>query len=205
MIKVHSCIPQTKNRYTRFLGVNILKILGWKVLGELPQEKKFIMAIAPHTSNWDFIIGVAVLFALNLRIKFLGKKSIFIWPFTIILTQIGGIPIDRSERHGLVGKMVRYFKENEYFILALSPEGTRSKTKEWKSGFLHIAHQANVPVVPISFDFRKKEVNFLPATFIDNNIEHELSRFKHFFDNVCAKKSASSINTINSTFIILHD
>lgn len=187
MIRVHDCIPQTKNRFTRFLGTGILKILGWKVLGELPQEKKFIMAVAPHTSNWDFIIGVAVLFALNIRIKFLGKKSIFIWPFTFILTQIGGIPIDRSDRHGLVGKMVTCFKGNECFILALSPEGTRSKTKEWKSGFLHIAYQANVPVVPISFDFKKKEVNLLPATYIDKDIGSELSRFKLYFDNVCAK------------------
>jgi len=161
---------------------------GWQIIGELPAQPKFILAVAPHTSNWDFFIAIASVFSLNLKVSFLAKGSIFRWPIKSLLTAIGGIGVDRSHSHGVVGQMVEEFKANERFILGIAPEGTRSKTIEWRTGFLHIAKQANVPVVPVSFDFIKKEVRFHPAVVITGDINQELVEFKRVFANVCAKK-----------------
>ena len=185
--KIHGCIPQTHSKFSKWLGVSVLKLLGWKITGEFPQKTKFICAVAPHTSNWDFVIGVAVMLALQLKLKFLGKKAIFIWPFRGLLKKIGGIPIDRGHRHGIVGQIVAQFKQNNQMVLALAPEGTRSKTTEWKTGFLHIANQANVPIVPVSLHFDRKEVFIQPATDISSDIASELTRIKQCFDHACAK------------------
>ncbi|TWX73300.1 acyltransferase [Colwellia sp. C1TZA3] len=160
---------------------------GWKITGELPQQPKFIIAVAPHTSNWDFFVGIAVMFSLNLKLSFLAKGSIFRWPIKSFLTAIGGIGVERNHSHGVVGQIVEEFKSNEQFILAIAPEGTRSKTTEWRTGFLHIAKKANVPVIPLSFDFIKKEVRFHPAVVITGDINQELVEFKQVFADVCAK------------------
>ncbi len=185
--EVNACIPRRNNRLLQALGRLILKLLGWQVKGNFPEQKKFILAVAPHTSNWDFIIGVAVMFSLDLKINFLGKHSIFIWPFKGLLESIGGIPIFRDSRHGVVDQLVKRCRESEYFVLGIAPEGTRSKTNQWKSGFLHIAHQANIPVVPVSLHFDKKQVILQPAKMISADIDAELIRFKHCFDDACAK------------------
>jgi len=153
----------------------------------MPAQSKFILAVAPHTSNWDFFLGIAAMFSLNLKVSFLGKASIFRWPVKSLLTAIGGIAVERSHSHGVVGQIVDAFQQNEKFILGLAPEGTRSKTREWKTGFLQIAKQANVPVVPVSFDFVKKEIRFYTAVVISGEINQQLAEFKQIFSGVCAK------------------
>lgn len=188
LINVPDCIPSRQYGLLGKISKNVLGLCGWKIVGELPTEKKFVLAIAPHTSNWDFFVGIAAMFSLNLKLTFLGKASIFRWPFKSILEAIGGLAVERSHRHGVVGQIVNEFERNDAFVLALAPEGTRSKTKEWKTGFLQIAHKANVCVVPASFDFSKKEIRFYSAVDISNNIEQELVMFKAIFDDVCAKK-----------------
>ncbi|MGB1262724.1 MAG: 1-acyl-sn-glycerol-3-phosphate acyltransferase [Cognaticolwellia sp.] len=184
---VPACIPSRNYGILKKLAAKVLHWAGWTITGELPKQPKFIVAVAPHTSNWDFFIGIAVMFALNLKISFLGKASIFRWPIRSLLTAIGGIGVDRSHSHGVVGQIVQAFEQHEQFVLGLAPEGTRSKTLEWKSGFLHIAKQAKVPVVPASFDFVKKEVHFHPAVKVTGEIGHELAEFKQIFSEVCAK------------------
>lgn len=189
--KVDAKVPTSNSRITSTFAVKLLSLLGWQVTGELPQQKKFILAVAPHTSNWDFIIAILVMLALRLKVTFLGKNSIFLGPFGTMLRKLGGMPIDRSHSHGIVGQLVDAFKQKDAMILGLAPEGTRSKTNEWKTGFLFIAHKANVPVVPVALDFGKKEVNFLPARMIGPEIEVELSLFKQQFVDVCAKNPQS--------------
>jgi len=184
---IPTCIPRTKSRFGQWLGLLVLNALGWKVAGSLPARQKFILAVAPHTSNWDFVIGIAAKLSLNLHIHFLGKDAIFIWPFRGMLKRQGGIPIDRKHRHGVVEQMVKKFNETDQLLLAIAPEGTRSKTKQWKTGFLHIAHLANVPVVAVSLDFAAKEVFFHSETYIESDILQELIRFKQFYADVCAK------------------
>ncbi len=181
-------VPQTNNKFSQWLGKAILRFLGWKITGKFPQRAKFLVAVAPHTSNWDFVIAVAAMLAIQIKIRFLGKDALFFWPFKVWLEHIGGIPVERSSSHGVVEQMVTLFKANEQLVLAIAPEGTRRKTKEWKSGFLHIAHQANIPVVPLSLDFAKKEITVHEETFIQADIAQELIRFKNIYTDICAKK-----------------
>jgi len=162
------------------------KLAGWTVTKTSPQGAGVAIA-APHTSNWDFVIGIAAKLSLNLHIHFLGKDAIFIWPFKGMLKRQGGIAIDRKHRHGVVEQMVKKFSETDQLLLAIAPEGTRSKTKQWKTGFLHIAHLANVPVVAVSLDFAAKEIFFHSETYIESDISQELIRFKQFYVDVCAK------------------
>jgi len=187
LLDVPSSVPTVHRAIGQRLGRGVLFLLGWKIVGKIPEHSKAIYAVAPHTSNWDFVIGIAVMLSLNLKLKFMGKDAIFIWPFKGYLQYLGGIPINRREKHGVVEQIVNQFEQSEQLILALSPEGTRSKTKEWKTGFLAIAHQANVPVVSISFHFDKKEVRFGEVSFINEDIPNELIRIKHNFSSACAK------------------
>ncbi|WP_239059115.1 1-acyl-sn-glycerol-3-phosphate acyltransferase [Colwellia sp. Arc7-D] len=185
---VPECIATRNYGLLSRFSRQVMMRCGWTIIGELPQQPKFILAVAPHTSNWDFFVGIGVMFTLNLKVRFLAKGSLFRWPIKSLLNGIGGIGVDRNHSHGVVGQIVDEFNSNEKFILGIAPEGTRSKTVEWRTGFLHIAKQANVPVVPVSFDFFKKEVKFHHAVIITGDINQELVEFKQVFANVCAKK-----------------
>ncbi len=187
MPQLNKNTPRRHGKIGPFIGRTVLKLLGWKVVGQFPEDKKFILAVAPHTSNWDFVIGVAVMLATDLKTQFLGKSNIFVWPFKGLLISLGGIPIFRDSKNGVVGQLVERFNQHEHFVLSIAPEGTRSKTKEWKSGFLQIANQANIPVVPVSLHFDKKEVFLQPPLIITDDIQSELQRFKKSYDGACAK------------------
>jgi 1-acyl-sn-glycerol-3-phosphate acyltransferase len=118
-----------------------------------------VIAAGPHTSAWDFIIGLAI--KNELKIKeghFLGKKELFESGFGWFFKKMGGIPVDRSSPTGLVDQVAAAFSEHDRFILAMSPEGTRKRVEKLKTGFYHIAKKASVPIIPIGFDFLKKEV-----------------------------------------------
>jgi 1-acyl-sn-glycerol-3-phosphate acyltransferase len=184
---VADCIPTRKYGVLHSVAKKILGWCGWTIKGELPAQPKFIIAVAPHTSNWDFFVAIAAMFTLQLKVSFLGKASIFRWPVKSLLSALGGVAVDRNHSHGVVGQIVQELKYNDKFILGLSPEGTRSKTVEWKTGFLHIAKQANVPIVPLSFDFAKKEICFYPEVYVSGEISAELVEFKQVFADVCAK------------------
>ena len=185
--EIPDCIPTKKGKIAPVIGLTVLNILGWTVVGQLPKKSKFIAAVAPHTSNWDFVVAIAVMLSMNLRIRFMGKKAIFIWPFKIILKSWGGIAIDRNAKNGVVEQMVAQFKKSEQLVLGIAPEGTRRKTSKWKSGFLHIAHQADVPVVPVSLDFAKKQLRFHQEVNISADIETELVKIQENYTEVCAK------------------
>ena len=186
-IKLAQCIPTRDYGVLNRIAKKILIWRSWSIEGELPAQSKFVLAVAPHTSNWDFFVGISAMFALQLKTSFLGKASIFRWPVKSLLTAMGGIAIERSHRHGIVEQIVEKIKHSESFVLAIAPEGTRSKTVEWKTGFLHIAKQANIPVVPVSLDFAKKEIRFYSAINIKGEISQELVDFKQVFVDVCAK------------------
>ncbi|WP_462174414.1 1-acyl-sn-glycerol-3-phosphate acyltransferase [Pseudoalteromonas xiamenensis] len=186
-INIPACIPRTNSRVGRLIGDFALKCMGWKVSGSFPEHAKFVAAVAPHTSNWDFIIGIAVKLSLGVKIRFLGKHTIFIGPVGWLLKHWGGIPVDRRSAHGVVGEAKAIFEHNEQLILGLAPEGTRKYSPEWKSGFLYIAKEANVPVVPMALDYRTKTFVVLPAELVGDNIEEELQRFKALFPIEMAK------------------
>lgn len=181
-------MPRRESRFLRWLGRVGMRLMGgWKINGELPNVKKAIIPVAPHTSNWDFPIGVFVMFALGMKLNYFGKKSLFRFPLNGLMRKLGGIPIDRSAANGVVQQMVEQFKKQPELVLVIAPEGTRKKVNEWKKGFIHIAQQARVPVVPVVMDYARKVIDIGPAIMIGHDIEFELKRVKSFFSHAIGK------------------
>ncbi len=164
-----------------------MKLFGWRMRGKLPEHKQYIMAVAPHTSNWDFPISLATYFCLQVKMHFMMKKSIFVWPFAGMLTRFGGIPIDRSKKHGVVGQMVERFQQQPDLIIALAPEGTRRRVEKWKTGFLQMAQQAKVPLFLVGLDYKTKEVIFGPVMEVGADIEQALAQAQAFYATIHAK------------------
>ncbi len=140
------------------LGRAALRLSGWTIQGALPELPKYIIVVAPHTSNWDFPVGVAALFALDLQAQWFGKDSLFHEPMGTILRMLGGRPVHRDTPEGVVAEMAAIIRAEPQFILALAPEGTRRKVDHWRSGFYRIAQAAGVPVVPVWFDWSRREI-----------------------------------------------
>ena len=187
--RLGATVPRRGSRAVRALGRLALRALGWRVEGEVPDLPKFVIAVAPHTSNWDFVVGAATMFALDLRLTFVGKHTLFRWPFAAVLRWMGGVPVDRSTPHGLVGDAVKAFEAVDQRILAIAPEGTRSRVARFKSGFLHIARGANVPVVLASLDYATRCVRFGPMFVPGADLDAELARVESFFAKVKGKNS----------------
>jgi 1-acyl-sn-glycerol-3-phosphate acyltransferase len=185
-------IPLRGNAFARASGRAVLRILGWRVEGDFPNLPKFVVAVAPHTSNWDFVVGIATMFALDLRIAFLGKHTIFRWPFGRVMRWMGGIPVDRASPHGVVGDSVAAFSRMDRRILAIAPEGTRRQVKQFKSGFLQIARGAGVPVVLASLDYAARCVRLGPWFEPGEDIEADRRRTEEFFASVRGKRPRQS-------------
>jgi 1-acyl-sn-glycerol-3-phosphate acyltransferase len=147
-----------RNPLLRALGRFYLRGGGWRIRGRVPTEPKFVAIVAPHTSNWDFVVCVAAMFALGLRIQWFGKDTLFRWPLGWLLRALGGLPVRRDTAKGVVSEIADTIRTQRRFILALAPEGTRSHVAEWRTGFYHIAEQAGVPIVPVALDWGQREI-----------------------------------------------
>ena len=149
-------------RALQWLGRTVLSILGWKVTGSISKEyenNKLVVIVAPHTSNWDGILGVATLAGLDAKISFIGKHTVFKYlGLGAFLRYMGGIPVDRSKPGGIIRDALDQLKNIDCSLIAMAPEGTRSKVKEWKTGFLRIAKELNTKIILASIDFSKKEI-----------------------------------------------
>ena len=180
-------VPQRNNRFSLALGQGYFRVTGWRVSGNLPQLSKFLIIVAPHTSNWDFMIAAGAIFGLDLRIRFMVKHTLFWEPFGTYLRWVGGIPIDRRAEFGVVGEAVKAYQSNDKFVLGITPEGTRKKVKQWKTGFYRIAVGANVPIVPVAFDYGRKVVDLMPPFYPTGDIENDMVVIKGFFEDVQGK------------------
>jgi len=187
--RLGALVPRRGSAAARALGRLVLRLTGWRVEGEIPDVPKFVIAVAPHTSNWDFVVGAATMFALDLRLSFIGKHTLFRWPFAGVMRWMGGIPVDRGAAHGFVGETVNAFASAEPRILAVAPQGTRTRGARFRSGFLHIAHGANVPVVLASLDYAARCLRFGPSFLPGEDVDAELARVEAFFLTVQGKKS----------------
>jgi 1-acyl-sn-glycerol-3-phosphate acyltransferase len=135
----------------------ILKLFGWKIDPNPPTGvKKCVIAMGPHTSNWDFIIGRMTFAHYGVNAKFLIKKELFFFPFGIILKALGGIPVDRDKGANLTDQAVKYIKAQNEVFMVFTPEGTRSYNPNWKKGFYYIAQRAKVPIYIGYIDYKKK-------------------------------------------------
>lgn len=166
------------------------KLSGWKITGSLsPELKKVILVVAPHTSWKDILIGLAVRYELKIdHAKFLGKKELFEGAFGKTFRKLGGIPVDRfgalSGRQGIVDQAVRLFNENKYFMLGISPEGTRKRVEKLKTGFYQIANNAHVPMVLVGFDFKNKQVVLGEPMFVSEDEQADFKKIIAFFSTI---------------------
>ena len=177
-------VPQRHSPALRAFGRFLLRLTRFGVEGGIPDLPKMVIAVAPHTSNWDFVVGVAVMFALDLRLAFLAKHTLFRGPFGAILRWMGGIPVDRTSAHGVVGDAVEAFAATPARVLAIAPEGTRKQVKRYKSGFLHIARGANVPLLLATFDWGERRLRLGPLFEMTDDTDADLARIEAFFANV---------------------
>ena len=159
----------------------LLKILGWTIHVEFPEVKKYVVIAAPHTSNWDFLLGMVAARAVNLDFRWMGKHTIFRWPFGWFFRAIGGLPVQRDQARNLIQQMTDRFTDTDSLVLALAPEGTRTKTDHWKTGFYRIARAANVPIMMAYLDYGKKQVGMGGMFYPENDIEADFDTIREFY------------------------
>lgn len=161
----------------------ILVKLGWTIQIDIPDIKKYVTIAAPHTSNWDFPLGILTAKAVKLDAHWMGKHSLFRWPFGWFFKAIGGTPIRREEGRNYIQQMADLFDSSEALVLALAPEGTRSKTDHWKTGFHYIARAANVPILMGYLDWGKRQVGIGGMFYPVEDIEANFARIREFYKN----------------------
>lgn len=175
------------------LAHKILHWMGWKVEASVPDLPKAIICVAPHTSNWDFIVGELAIRSVGRRAGFMMKSSWFFFPLGCFFRAIGGIPVHRSKSHSLVDQMVERFRSEPRLVVAITPEGTRKPTARWHTGFLRIALQANVPIVLAVIDFRMKRA-FLNDLFQPTgDIDADMVAIKKYYAPFTGKHPANFI------------
>jgi len=174
-------VPQFPPSLIGALCRGILRLIGWRMVGELPDVAKLVAIAAPHSTNWDVILGVLFKVGLRLDIRFIGKREAFVWPLGPILRAFGGIPIDRTAAHGVVGEIRREFETRPRFWFALAPEGTRKKVIKWKSGFWHIAREAGVPILPVYFHYPEKTIGLGPLFHPSADLDADMARMREFY------------------------
>lgn len=160
-----------------------LQMQGWKIRSEFPYHlKKCVIAVGPHTSAWDFVVGLAVRSKLKLyHLNFLGKAELFKGRFGFFFRKMGGFPVDRFSNNNVVDQVAEQFQIRDQFVLALSPEGTRKKVDKLRTGFYHIALKAGVPIVLAGLDFGRKEISFSEPFLPSGNMEEDFKKIIHFF------------------------
>ncbi|WP_293871699.1 1-acyl-sn-glycerol-3-phosphate acyltransferase [Flavobacterium sp.] len=174
-----------KQRLYKFI---FYQLLGWNLIGTLDKKvKKCVVIVIPHSSYIDFFIALLVRGIMNVEINFVGKKELFVFPFGYYFKSVGGIPLDRSGGKNNVDATAEVFNNHETFRLALSPEGTRKKVTELRTGFYYIALKANVPIIPVAFDYGKKEVILGNPIAITGNYEEDIKQILAHFKNVTGK------------------
>lgn len=155
-----------------------LALAGWRIVGDIPPLPKFVAIVAPHTSNWDFPVGVLVMFALDLKVHWFGKDTLFRTPLGPLFRRLGGRPVNRAVPEGVVDEMVEIVRAEPRFILALAPEGTRKRVARWRTGFYRIAEQANIPVVPVSLDWSRRQCTIGAPMHPTGDIERDIAELQ---------------------------
>lgn len=151
-------VPHRGNRFTRWLGRSILGAMGWRLEGELPNLKKAILIGGPHTSNWDLFLAMGSMLTMGLKFSWLMKREAFFWPFGRLWKALGGIPIDRKAQKDIIGQVKDWFDSQDAIWLGLTPEGTRSRVEQYKTGYLRMAAEVGVPLFLVGIDSTQKRV-----------------------------------------------
>lgn len=184
---VPAAVPRTHGPLVAGFGRLMLTLAGWRIEGNFPDAPKIMLIVVPHTSNWDFLVGLMAKFALRLECRFMAKESLFWWPLGAFLRQMGGIAIDRAAADDVVMGSVRAYRDRERLVLVITPEGTRARVERWKSGFHRIARAAGVPVVLAVFDYSRKVVQLGPAFEATGDYEGDLAAMQAHISASMAK------------------
>lgn len=163
-------------------------LLGWKTHVTVEHPKKFIICLAPHTSNWDFLIGLLYMYASGMRINFLMKQEWFFWPLGPIFRRVGGIPVHRAKHTSMTDSLAEIASKQEEFKLCVTPEGTRSLNPDWKKGFYFIALKARVPVLLYGVDYGRKLIECTRSFIPTGDFEREMRQTKLYFKDYRGKK-----------------
>jgi len=178
------CLPSRGNAFSRVVGRSLFSAMGWRIEGEFPPQPKLVAIVAPHTSNWDFIVGILAVFAIGIRARFIAKHQLFKPPLGWLMRWFGGIPVNREAPQGMVPQAVAALERTQSVFLAITPAGTRSSSKPWKSGFYRIAVAARVPIMPIAFDGEQKTIRLFPAFAPSGDYEADLPKLRAYFEGV---------------------
>ncbi|AMA48719.1 MULTISPECIES: 1-acyl-sn-glycerol-3-phosphate acyltransferase [Flavobacterium] len=177
-----------KKRVYQFI---FFKLMGWKIVGDYQSYmidiKKSVMPVVPHTSWHDFYIGLLTRGSLGININFVAKKELFKFPFGYYFKWVGGEPLNRFKNENKVDAIAKIFSQKEEFRLSISPEGTRKKVSEWKTGFYYIAIKANVPIVAIGFDWKNKQVIAFPKMIPSGDREKDFAILESYFNGIVGK------------------
>ena len=175
-------VPRVKpNAFARWFGRTLLRLGGWRMVGEFPDVPKAVLIGAPHSSNWDGVWGFAAKLALGLDVRILGKHQLFWWPLGPMLRRLGVISVDRTAAHGVVEQAASLIAQAEQFWFGLAPEGTRRQVERWKPGFWKIARAAGVPVVPAYFHYPDKIIGIGPAFELTDDMIGDIARIRAWY------------------------
>jgi 1-acyl-sn-glycerol-3-phosphate acyltransferase len=177
-------VTPRNRRLLKALGRFGMRVMRWDIAGEIPDLPKFVLVVAPHTSNWDFIVALLADLAIDMDAAWMGKHTIFVGPVGRWLRGLGGIPVVRHAAHNVVSQMADEFARRERLILAITPEGTRKRVARWKTGYWHIAHQAGVPILPVGLDFARRQVVIGQPMPTSDSHEHDEAALKAFFRTI---------------------
>ena len=171
----------------KILSNIIFWLMGWEIIGTFDYPKKCIVIAAPHTSNWDFLIGRCYGYISGVIPNYLIKSSFFIPVLGTLFKWNGGIPVYRDEKNNIVDQIVERFNNTDHFILAIAPEGTRSRVGKWKTGFYYIAHKAKVPILLLAMDFKNKKIGIINSITTTGDIEKDLLFIQDQYKDIQAK------------------
>lgn len=183
-IEIGPQVPRWGNAFLAALARKLLELLGWRLDVRLPDLPKFVMIAVPHTSNWDFVIGICAVLAIRVRVRWWVKHTVYRAPVRHIVDWLGGIPINRGAAHGVVEQTVAAFQREPQLVLSLTPEGTRSRVEKWKRGFYHVALRTGVPVVLAYMDYRLKRVVAGPMIQPSGDYDTDVAKMLEYFDGV---------------------
>ena len=178
---------KTDLRASQRLARWLLAQRGWHLDDKLPPVDSYVIIAAPHTSNWDFPIGILAKWALGLEFKWLGKHTLFRWPYGWLFRALGGIPVYRHRRENLSQQIAEYFRTHPETVLALTPEGTRSYSSHWKSGFYHIAQRAGVPVALGHLDYGRKRVGIGGYIELTGDRDEDMQKIADYYAGIVGK------------------
>tara|TARA_R100001039_G_scaffold39186_1_gene44733 strand:+ start:6104 stop:6715 length:612 start_codon:yes stop_codon:yes gene_type:complete len=165
----------------RGISAGLLALMGWRAIGKPLQDQRFVLIGAPHTSNWDFPLMLMVVLKLELKPHWMGKHSLFMFPFGGLMRWLGGIPIDRRSHHGIVDQVAAQYQQNPQLVVLVPPEGTRKKVQAWKTGFYHIANNAGVPILMGYLDVSRKEAGLADFFYPTGDVDADIKKIRAFY------------------------